>query len=196
MTKILTLKSSILGEHSSSSALIDQLNARYLEQGAELVSRDLVSEALPVLTGEIALALRGAPDLNAVQQQALELSDSLIAELKSTDVLVVAAPMYNFSIPTQLKNWLDLVARAGVTFRYTENGPEGLVEGTKAIIVTTRGGMHKDGATDLQIPYLKLVLGFIGISDVEVVYAEGLAMGEDQVQQQMQAAQQQLASLV
>ncbi|MGY5452432.1 NAD(P)H-dependent oxidoreductase [Agarivorans sp. MS3-6] len=196
MSTVLTLKSSILGEYSSSSALIDQLSERYLQQGAKLIARDLAAEALPVLTGEIATALRGGDHLNQAQQQALSLSNLLVEELQAADVLVLAAPMYNFSIPTQLKNWLDLVARAGLTFKYTEQGPVGLVNNTKAIIVTTRGGVHKDAVSDTQIPHLKLVLGFLGISDVEVVYAEALNMGEQQAKQQMQAAKEQLAALV
>ncbi|UPW17627.1 NAD(P)H-dependent oxidoreductase [Agarivorans sp. TSD2052] len=196
MSTVLTLKSSILGEYSSSSALIDQLSERYLQQGAKLIARDLAAEALPVLTGEIATALRGSDHLNQAQQQALSLSNLLVEELQAADVLVLAAPMYNFSIPTQLKNWLDLVARAGLTFKYTEQGPVGLVNNTKAIIVTTRGGVHKDAVSDTQIPHLKLVLGFLGISDVEVVYAEALNMGEQQAKQQMQAAKEQLAALV
>ncbi len=107
---------------------------------------------IPVLDGELAgaLASSDAP-LTPRQQEALALSDELIAELKAHDVIVIAAPMYNFNISTQLKNYFDLAARAGVTFRYTENGPEGLA--IKAIVITSRGGIHKDGPTDLVTPY-------------------------------------------
>lgn len=92
-------------------------------------------------------------------------------------MIVIAAPMYNFNIPTQLKNYFDLVARAGVTFRYTEKGPEGLVTGKRAVVVTSRGGIHKDTPTDLVTPYLSTFLGFIGITDVNFVFAEGIAYG-------------------
>ncbi|STU71400.1 FMN-dependent NADH-azoreductase [Klebsiella pneumoniae subsp. ozaenae] len=117
--------------------------------------RDLAANPIPVLDGELVGALRpsDAP-LTPRQQEALALSDELIAELKGNDVIVIAAPMYNFNIPTQLKNYFDLVARAGVTFRYTEKGPEGLVTGKRAVVVTSRGGIHKDTPTDLVTPYL------------------------------------------
>ncbi len=115
--------------------------------------RDLAANPIPVLDGELVGALRpsDAP-LTPRQQEALALSDELIAELKGNDVIVIAAPMYNFNIPTQLKNYFDLVARAGVTFRYTEKGPEGLVTGKRAVVVTSRGGIHKDTPTDLVTP--------------------------------------------
>lgn len=103
--------------------------------------------------------------------------------------------MYNFTIPVQLKAWIDLVARAGVTFRYTENGPEGLLQGKRAIVVTTRGGMHKGGSTDHVTGYMQTVLGFIGINDVEFVYAEGLAMGEETASKAIGEAKQTLKRL-
>ncbi|MGY4587566.1 FMN-dependent NADH-azoreductase [Ewingella americana] len=94
-------------------------------------------------------------------------------------MIVIAAPMYNFNIPTQLKNYFDLVARAGVTFKYTEKGPEGLVKGKKVIVLTSRGGIHKDTGSDLVAPYLSLFLGFLGMSDVEFIFAEGIAYGPE-----------------
>ncbi|GDY24613.1 FMN-dependent NADH-azoreductase [Agarivorans sp. Toyoura001] len=196
MTSVLTLKSSILGEHSSSSALIDQLSNRYIAQHAKVVSRDLAAEPLPVLSAEVISALQGGDELSEQQRKVFALSNSLVDELKAADVVVIAAPMYNFSIPTQLKNWLDLVVRAGLTFQYSEQGPVGLIKDTKAIVVTTRGGIHKHAATDTQIPHLMVVLGFLGITDVEVVYAEALSMGDETAKQQMDAAQEQLAALV
>ena len=117
--------------------------------------------------------------LSPRQQEALDLSNALIDELQAHDVIVIAAPMYNFNIPTQLKNYFDLVARAGVTFRYTEAGPEGLVKGKRAVILSSRGGIHKDTPSDLLTPYVKLFLGFIGITDVEFVFAEGIAYGPE-----------------
>ena len=99
--------------------------------------------------------------------------------MQAHDVIVINAPMYNFNIPTQLKNYFDTVARAGVTFRYTENGPEGLVKGKRAIVLTSRGGIHKDTPTDPVAPYMTLFLGFIGITDVNFVFAEGIAYGPE-----------------
>jgi FMN-dependent NADH-azoreductase len=94
-------------------------------------------------------------------------------------VLVLGVPMYNFSVPAQLKNWIDAISRAGVTFRYTELGPEGLLKGKKAVVVQTRGGIHRNSPTDSLTPYLQTILGFLGITDVQFVYAEGLSMGPD-----------------
>ncbi|MCU5775616.1 FMN-dependent NADH-azoreductase [Erwiniaceae bacterium BAC15a-03b] len=182
MSKVLVLKSSILAGYSQSSQLADF----YVEQvkaasaGNEVTVRDLAANPIPVLDGELVGALRpsDAP-LTPRQQEALALSDELIAELQAHDTVVIAAPMYNFNIPTQLKNYFDLIARAGVTFRYTEAGPEGLVKGKRAVILSSRGGIHKDTPTDLLTPYVKLFLGFIGISDVNFVFAEGIAYGPE-----------------
>jgi FMN-dependent NADH-azoreductase len=193
MINILALKSSILGDYSSSSKLIDELLAKYKQQQATITEHDLAQHPLPVLDGEIATAMRSPEELNDKQRDALALSDKLISELVSADLLVIGAPMYNFMIPTQLKNWIDLVARAGKTFSYTEQGPKGLLTGTRAIIVTTRGGMHKEQVSDQQIPYLKNILNFIGISDVEVVYAESLAMGPETAELNIEQARKQLS---
>lgn len=190
MAKVLVLKSSILGDYSQSAKLIDHLQQHWQGQGAEVTVRDLAAQPLPVLDGEIAMGLRGGDELSPRQQEVLALSDELVAELKAHDTLVIAAPMYNFSIPTQLKNWIDLVARAGVTFTYTETGPKGLVEGKRAVLVTTRGGVHKNGASDHVVPYLKTVLGFIGIDEVETVYGEALNMGPEANEQGISQAKQ------
>ncbi|MGR7921177.1 FMN-dependent NADH-azoreductase [Zobellella denitrificans] len=194
MSKTLVLKSSILGEYSQSAKLIDYMIER---AGAERVQiRDLAAEPLPMLDGAGAMALRGGDQLSEQQQALLALSDGLVEELQAADTLIIAAPMYNFHIPVQLKAWIDLVCRAGVTFRYTEQGPEGLVKGKKAVVVTTRGGMHKDSPTDLITPYLRTVLGFIGITEVEFVYAEALNMGEDAQKAGLDQARQSLEALV
>jgi len=179
MSNVLVLKSSILGDYSQSNGLIDHLIASWGDKVSSVVERDLAANPIPVLDGEIAGALRGGDNLNQRQQEAVTLSDQLIEELKNSDTVVIAAPMYNFSVPTQLKNWFDIIARAGVTFTYTENGPVGLIEGKKVIVVTTRGGMHKNSPTDLMVPYLKTILGFVGMTDVDVIYSEALAMGDE-----------------
>ncbi len=165
MSKVLVLKSSILAGYSQSNQLADFYADEARAKGDEVTVRDLAAQPIPVLDGELVGALRpsDAP-LSPRQQDALALSDELIAELQAHDTVVIAAPMYNFNIPTQLKNYFDLIARAGVTFRYTEAGPEGLVKGKRAVILSSRGGIHKDTPTDLLTPYVKLFLGFIGIT--------------------------------
>ena len=199
MSKVLVLKSSILATYSQSNQLADffveQLQAAHA--GDEITVRDLAAQPVPVLDGELVGALRPSDAaLTPRQQEALALSDELIAELQANDVIVMAAPMYNFNIPTQLKNYFDLIARAGVTFRYTEKGPEGLVTGKRAIILTSRGGIHKDTPTDLVVPYLRLFLGFIGITDVEFVFAEGIAYGPEVATKAQADAKELLAQVV
>ena len=182
MSKVLVLKSSILATYSQSNQLADFFVEQWkaAHAGDEITVRDLAAQPIPVLDGDLVGALRPSDaELTPRQQEALALSDELIAELQANDVIVMAAPMYNFNIPTQLKNYFDLIARAGVTFRYTEKGPEGLITGKRAIILTSRGGIHKDTPTDLVVPYLRLFLGFIGITDVEFVFAEGIAYGPE-----------------
>ncbi|AEX21898.1 MULTISPECIES: FMN-dependent NADH-azoreductase [Vibrio] len=193
MSRVLALKSSILGDNSQSNKLVEEFIKNVAQD--KLTVRDLAANPLPVLDLTVATALRSTGDLSQEQQQVVELSDSLIEEVKAADTLVIAAPMYNFTIPTQLKNWIDLIARAGVTFKYTENGVQGLFENKKAIVVTTRGGIHKDAPTDNITPYLRTVLGFVGIADVEFVYAEALNMGEDAAAKGITEAQSQLATL-
>ncbi|ADI91294.1 NAD(P)H-dependent oxidoreductase [Acinetobacter oleivorans] len=178
MAKILVLKSSIMGEGSQTNSLIDVMLEHRKGQGLQddITIRNLAEMNLPVLDLEIFQALRGAENNNQDIKQIVALSDELIAELKSADLLVIGAPMYNLNVPTQLKNWFDLVARARQTFRYTETYPQGLVEGVKAVVVSSRGGIHVGQETEAVTPYLKAVLGLMGIHDVDFIYAEGLDM--------------------
>ncbi|MBI6547323.1 FMN-dependent NADH-azoreductase [Xenorhabdus lircayensis] len=191
MSKVLVLKSSILAQYSQSNKMADYFVEKWLTNHSEsnITTRDLAENPVPVLDGELVSALRpSGAELTERQQSTLVLSDELITELKTHDVIVITAPMYNFTIPTQLKTYFDLIARAGVTFRYTENGPEGLLKGKRAIILASRGGIHKNSPTDLMTPYLRVFLGFIGITDVEFVFAEGLAMGAESANQTHQDA--------
>ncbi|HCA5259361.1 NAD(P)H-dependent oxidoreductase [Acinetobacter baumannii] len=178
MAKILVLKSSIMGEGSQTNRLIDVMLEHRKDQGLQddITIRNLAKMNLPVLDLEIFQALRGAENVNQDIQRIVALSDELIAELKSADLLVIGAPMYNLNVPTQLKNWFDLVARARQTFRYTETYPQGLVVGVKAVVVSSRGGIHVGQETEAVTPYLKAVLGLMGIHDVDFIYAEGLDM--------------------
>ncbi|MCG9651716.1 FMN-dependent NADH-azoreductase [Vibrio vulnificus] len=193
MSRLLVLKSSILGDYSQSNKLVDEFINKFDQQ--DVVVRDLAQQPLPVLDFQVATALRASGDLSEAQQAIVDLSDQLIAEIKHADTLIIAAPMYNFTVPTQLKNWIDLIARAGVTFTYTAQGPKGLIEGKKAVVVTTRGGIHKDAASDIITPYLKTVLGFVGVTEVEFVYAEALNMGEDFASKGLASASEHLAAL-
>lgn len=200
MSNVLVLKSSILANYSQSNVLADYFVDQWRQQHSDdkIQVRDLAADPVPVLDGELVGALRpsDAP-LTPRQQDALELSNTLIEELQASDVIVIAAPMYNFNISTQLKNYFDLVARAGVTFRYTEAGPEGLLKGKKVYVLTSRGGIHKDTNTDLVTPYLRVFLSFIGLTDVEFVFEEGIAYGPEmatKAQQDAKALINQLAT--
>ncbi|WP_353498932.1 FMN-dependent NADH-azoreductase [Vibrio sp. CB1-14] len=193
MSNTLVLKSSILGDYSQSNQII----AQAIEGKPNVTTRDLAAEPVPVLDMAVATALRSAgDDLSDELKQIVELSDSLITELKEADTVVIAAPMYNFMIPTQLKNYFDLIARAGVTFKYTETGPVGLIDNKKVVVLTTRGGIHKDTQRDSMHDYLATILGFLGMTDVEFVYAEALNMGDEPAAENRASALEALSQLV
>lgn len=197
MSKVLILKSSILADYSQSNLLADFYAEQAIAKGDTVTVRDLAANPIPVLDGELVGALRPSDAaLTERQRDALALSDELIAELQAHDVIVLGAPMYNFNISTQLKTYFDLIARAGVTFRYTETGPEGLVIGKKAIVLSTRGGIHKDTPTDLVTPYLALFLGFIGITDVQTILAEGIAYGPEVATKAIEDAKAEIKQIV
>ncbi|AQS40885.1 MAG: FMN-dependent NADH-azoreductase [Candidatus Tokpelaia hoelldobleri] len=175
MSKLLVLKSSIMGENSTTNALIDRYLDHRKANGCEdeIVEHDLTTMNLPVLDGEIFAALRGAENPSQRAKDAIAFSDKLIAELKAADLVVIGAPMYNLNVPTHLKLWFDMVARARETFRYTETYPLGLVEGVDAVVISTRGGIHLGAETDVVTPYLRSVLGLMGITNVDFIYGEG-----------------------
>ncbi|MBE0464251.1 MAG: FMN-dependent NADH-azoreductase [Halomonadaceae bacterium] len=179
-TRALLITSSVLGENGQSNALASHFETRAAARdGVEITTRNVVTNALPHLDIAELGAWQTPVDERNEEQKALVLrSDELIAELSASDVLVIAVPMYNLGIPSQLKAWFDRVLRAGETFRYTENGPQGLLEGKRALILAARGGMYAGTELDSQTPHLKSMLGLIGIKDVDVVYAEGLNMGD------------------
>lgn len=182
-TRALVLTASILGEKGQSIALAEHFQARVAEREELAVThRDLVAEALPHLeASELGAWQVPAGERSAEQRALAERSDALIRELLDHDVLVLAVPLYNLGIPSQLKAWFDRVLRAGETFRYTENGPKGLVEGKRALILAARGGQYAGTEMDSQTPHLKGMLGLIGITEVDVVFAEGLNMGKRDV---------------
>jgi FMN-dependent NADH-azoreductase len=194
---ILQINSSARRQAGNSTRLANTVTERLLARnpGATLTVRDLASTPHPVLD-ETALAALFTPvaERTAEQSARVALDDALIAEVQDADVLVLGVPMYNFTIPVQLKSWIDAIARAGVTFRYTENGPEGLLKGKKVYVALARGGRYRGTESDTQVPYLRTVLGFLGMTDVHFIYAEGLNMGGDAVQQGFAQAEQDLAT--
>lgn len=194
MSTVLVLNSSALGGVSASRQLAEKAVAqlRAQEPGLRVIARDLGETPVPHLTTDAATAIRGAEPVNAAQKATQALSNELIAELTAADTIVIGAPMYNFGIASTLKAWFDHVLRAGVTFRYTEKGPEGLVTGKRAIVIETRGGLYSEGPAqpfDSQEPHLRTLLGFIGITDVTFVRAEKLAFGPEVRGQAIGAAQ-------
>lgn len=149
--------------------------------GSTITVRDLALTPHPVLDEAALGALFTPADRRTPEQAArVALDDALIAELKAADTIVIGVPMYNFNVTAQFKNWIDAVARAGVTFKYSEQGPVGLVTGKKVFVVTSRGGIHRDQPSDQMTPYLRTVLAFLGMTDVEFVYAEGMAFAAEQ----------------
>lgn len=198
MSHLLVINSSAAGAASVSKQLIDETVARLraADPALVVVERDLGANPVPHLTPDSTAAIRGAEPANDAQRAAKALSDSLVAELKSADTLIIGAPMYNFGIPSTLKSWFDHVLRAGVTFKYGETGPVGLLEGKRAIVVESRGGIYSSGPTqalDSQEPHLRTMLGFIGISDVTFVRAEKLGYGPEAREQAINDAKAELA---
>ncbi len=178
---LLQLKTSMFGDAGQSSRLADAFvtSHRAARPGTAIIVRDLARDPVPHLTAERFGAFIAKPEARTVDQQAVvAASDALIAELKRADTIVLGLPMYNFGIPSVLKTYFDHVARAGVTFRYTEKGPVGMLTGKKAYVFATRGGIHAGTPRDLQSAYVRDFLAFIGITDVEFVYAEGLAISD------------------
>jgi len=179
---ILQINASARRNGANSTQLANTIVARLqaVNPGATLTLRDLAATPHPVLDEAGLGALFSPADQRTLEQAArVALDDALIAEIQAHDTIVLGVPMYNFGISVQLKSWLDAIARAGVTFRYTEPGPEGLLKGKKVYVALARGGKYRDTPNDSQVPYLKMILGFLGLTDVHFIYAEGLSMGAD-----------------
>jgi FMN-dependent NADH-azoreductase len=190
---ILYVASSSRGSASYSNRVATNVltELRSRNPGATVTVRDLGREPLPHITDDFVTATRGATMPETDEQRALlARSEALVDELLAADVIVIAAPMINFTIPSNLKAWIDYVARAGRTFRYSEKGPEGLVKGKQVIVVAARGGVYQDAgkALDFQLPYLKGVLAFLGMTDVEVLEVEGTAYGPEAAEKAVTAA--------
>jgi FMN-dependent NADH-azoreductase len=182
MKQILFVKTSLNGEQSSSNKLANELISKIETQTpVNVVTRDVATSPLPHLTQtEMQAWMTAEEERTTEQAEMANLSHFLIEEVQQSDTIVVAMPMYNFGVPSTFKSWVDRVARAGITFRYSENGPVGLLKDKKVIIVATRGGMYQGTEKDSQTQFLKDVFSFIGLTDVRFIYAEGLNMADGQ----------------
>lgn len=201
MSQILLVTSSPRATASYSTQVARAL-ARNLISGRKdstLIVRDLAAAPPRHIDDSFAIARNTPPEqLSPSQKAVLEQSDALISELKAADIIIVAAGMINFGIPSTLKSYIDHIVRPGVTFRYTEKGPEGLVHGKKVYLVLARGGIYSEGpmqAFNFQDTYLKGALGFIGLTDVEVIIVEGVAFGADAAANAVKAAMERAAAL-
>jgi FMN-dependent NADH-azoreductase len=196
--KLLHVDSSILGTNSVTRELGAAVVKTWLHEnpGGQVRHLDLARDPLPHLTGEV-FGARSAPTLttiDSVLSKEIDLDRQALEEFLAADVVVIGAPMYNFSIPSQLKAWIDRIVVAGKTFRYTERGPEGLTRGKKVVVISARGGIYGAGspaaAMDFQEAYLRGVLGFIGVTDIEFIRAEGLSRGAEQRESALASARE------
>ena len=196
---ILQINSSPRLEASQSTRLAARLVQRLRDAHPEatVTVRDLGRVPHPVLD-EAALGALFSPASTRTAEQAarVALDDALIAEIQAADLVVLGVPMYNFGVSAQLKNWIDAISRAGVTFRYSEKGPEGLLNGKTVYVALTRGGKYRNTPADTQVPYLKTVFTFLGLTDVRFVYAEGLAMGPEAEKHGIATAYEQIEEAV
>ncbi len=197
--KILQINASARSHGANSTRLPDTITTRLIARNPDAIveRRDLAAHPHPVLDEAALGALFTPAEQRTPEQSArIALDDALIAQVQSADILVLGVPMYNFGIPVQLKSWIDAIARAGVTFRYTENGPQGLINGKKVYVGFARGGIYRDTASDTQAPYLKSVLGFLGMTDIEFVFAEGLALGPESSNKAFAEADAQIVQMI
>ncbi len=198
MSRVLIIESSARQQDSVSRRLTQTFISQWqaAHPGDEVTVRDLARQPVPHLDADLLGGwMKPAEQRNAGEHASLERSNQLTDELLAADVLVLAAPMYNFAIPSTLKAWLDHVLRAGVTFKYTATGPQGMLTGKRAYVLTARGGIYAGSPADHQEPYLRQVLGFIGIHDVEFIHAEGMNLGGDFQEKGLNQANAKLAQV-
>lgn len=182
MTTLLQINTSLFASHGQSTQLANRFVAAWQADHADgkVIVRDMAADPVPHLDGARFSAFISPQESRTAEQQAIvDYSDFLVNELKSADVIVLGLPLYNFGVPSVLKAYFDHIGRVGSTFSYTATGPVGLVTGKKAIIFATRGGKYAGTPLDTQTSYVRDFLGFIGITDVQFIYAEGLAMGDE-----------------
>lgn len=198
MTTLLQINTSVFGESGNSTRLADAFVRNWLEHhpGGRVIVRDFANNPIPHLDGAGVRAFFTKPeDRTPAQQAYAEASEALIEELRSADVVVLGLPMYNFGVPSTLKAYFDQLGRAGISFRYTENGPEGLLGDRKVFVLAARGGMYQGTPADTQTAFVRKFLNFLGIRDIEFIYAEGLNMGEARRDAAMNAATAQIAAV-
>jgi len=182
MKTLLQINSGIFSDHSQSTSLANNFAEQFLQKnsGSEVVVRDLINEPVAHLDASIVMAFSADADERTPEQKHIVAqSDALIAEIEAADAIVLGVPMYNFSIPSQLKAYFDQLARAGVSFQYTETGPKGLLKDKPVYVLAARGGIHKDQPSDSQSSFVKTFFGFLGLHNVQFIYAEGLNMGDE-----------------
>jgi FMN-dependent NADH-azoreductase len=199
MKTLLQLNTSLFSDNGQSSRLASEFVAgwRSRKPGAAVFNRELARDPVPHLSAErFQSFLTPAPERSPEQQAVVGYSDTLIDELRRADVIVIGLPMYNFGVPSTLKAYFDHIARAGVTFRYTEKGPQGLLTGKKAYVFAARGGRYAGTAGDSETAFVRQLLGFLGIDEVEFVYAEGLAIDEASKKAALAGAERAIARLV
>jgi len=199
MKTLLQIRSSIFSNDGQSSRLAERFVARWRASnpGGRVIVRDLAKEPVPHLDAARFGAFLAKPEERTPAQQAVvDYSDALIGELKRADVVVLGLPMYNFGVPSTLKAYFDHVARVGETFKYTEKGPVGLLTGKKVYVFAARGGMYAGTPNDTQTPFIRIFLSFLGMSDIEFVYAEGLAISEASKQHSLARAEAVIDALV
>ena len=198
MKNVLAINTSLSGEQSKSNHLVDQFVSNWKNKvGVNITRRDLVQDNLPHLSGdEMQAWMTEASERNVEQRQLAAISDSYIEEIQQADVIVIGLPMYNFGVPSVFKAWIDRIARAGITFRYTENGPQGLLQNKTVYVVATRGGIYAGTEKDSQTQYIKDVLAFIGLTDVQFIYAEGLALSEPPEKNNFGQAEEKIVELI
>ena len=196
---ILQVNSSARSTGAESTRIADAIVARLLAEtpAAQLVRRDLAADPHPMLDEAAINALFTQPASRTPEQAArVALDDALIAQVQAADVIVIGAPMYNFGMTVQLKGWFDAIARAGVTFRYTATGPEGLLRNKKVYVAVTRGGIHRDSPTDTQVPHIRGLLAFLGMDDASFIYAEGFGMGPEAADKARAAANDEIDAVL
>lgn len=199
MSNILALKTSILGENSVSSLLVDEFIAQWQakDSDAQVVTRDLGESPIPHLdVATLGAWMTDADQRTPEQQEKAALSEQLIAEVNDADLIVVGVPMYNLNVPSNLKSWVDQIARAGVTFRYTPEGPVGLIKDKRVLLLLSRGGQYKGTSFDTQLPYLNNLFAFLGLEDITAIHAEGINMGEDIKEQAIADAKKELTDFI
>jgi FMN-dependent NADH-azoreductase len=198
MSTLLQINASIHGENGQSSQLASRFVAAWRQRNPQtrIVHRDLAGEPVPHLTAERFAAFLAPPQQrDAAQHAVAQYSENLIEEIKQADVIVLGLPMYNFGVPSQLKAYFDHIARAGLTFRYTAQGPVGLLGGKKVYVFAARGGLYAGSPLDTQTQYVRDFLRFLGIEDVEFVYAEGLAIDSESKESSLSGARAQIQQL-